>query len=68
MSIRYVFTDVDLTLMGRDHVLTKENVEAIKKVKELGIAFYIQSGRLPCALNEVLDPLAINHKDDEYMI
>lgn len=68
MTIKYVFTDVDLTLMGRDHVFTKENIDAINRIRELGVAFYIQTGRLTCAVDEVLDPLGINHKDDEYMI
>lgn len=68
MTIKLVFADVDLTLMGRDHVLTERSVDAIRKVRELGIPFHIQTGRLPCAVAEVLDPLGINHRDDEYMI
>ncbi|MBR2578043.1 MAG: HAD family phosphatase [Erysipelotrichaceae bacterium] len=68
MTIRFVFADVDLTMMGRDHVFTRENIDAITKVRQMGIHFYIQTGRLPCALREVLDPLGINHRDDEFMI
>ena len=68
MTIKLVFADVDLTLMGRDHVLTERNIDTIRKVRELGIPFYIQTGRLPCAVAEVLDPLGMNHRDDEYMI
>ena len=68
MAIKLVFADVDLTMMGRDHVFTRDNIEAITKVREMGIPFYIQTGRLPCAVGEILDPLGINHRDDEFMI
>lgn len=68
MNIKHVFTDVDLTLVGRNHVLTERNIEVIKRIREMGIGFYLQSGRVGIALQEILDPLNMNHSDKEFVI
>jgi len=66
--IKHVFSDMDYTFFGKDRIITKENIETIKRLKEMGIGFSIQSGRLPCALEDILDTTGTNNKSDEYMI
>lgn len=68
MSIKFVFTDIDGTLTGKDHVLTKKNIDAIRKLKDMGIGFCLQSGRLPCSLKEITDELKDCGCDDIYSI
>ncbi|MBR2578044.1 MAG: HAD-IIB family hydrolase, partial [Erysipelotrichaceae bacterium] len=68
MSIKYVFSDIDFTLLGPDQVLSEKNIKAINSLKERDIKFIPLSGRMPCAMQNVLNILGINHRKDEYMI
>ena len=68
MSIKYIFSDVDLTLVGKDRTLKKETIDTITKVREKGVKFIIASGRVPVALKDYFEALSINDKDDEYAI
>lgn len=45
MSYRLIASDIDGTLVGEDSVLSRENLDAIKKMKELGVYFVPSSGR-----------------------
>lgn len=66
--IRHVFADVDLTFIGSDQIVKEGNLKALKKLKELGIGFSFCSGRLIIGLEELLNQVGTNHKDDEYAI
>ena len=68
MSIKFICTDIDGTLTGNDHVLTEKNIEAIKSLKNMGIGFCLQSGRLPCSLREITDQLKDCGYEDTYSI
>jgi Cof subfamily protein (haloacid dehalogenase superfamily) len=46
MSIKLIASDIDETLIRRDQSIPKENIEALKKAKELGIHFAISTGRM----------------------
>jgi Cof subfamily protein (haloacid dehalogenase superfamily) len=59
-DIRLVIADVDGTLVTQDKVLTPRSIEAVKQLREAGIAFSITSGRPPLGMKMLIDPLALN--------
>lgn len=44
--IKLIASDMDGTLLNSKHKISKENLEAIKKAKEMGIKFTIATGRM----------------------
>jgi Cof subfamily protein (haloacid dehalogenase superfamily) len=58
-NIRLVIADVDGTLVTRDKVLTSRSIEAVKRLREGGIAFTITSGRPPLGMKMLIDALAL---------
>jgi len=66
--IKHVFTDLDCSFFGKDCIVPKENFDSINKLKEKGIGFSIQTGRLICSVESVLNDIGINNKDDEFFI
>ena len=46
-TISAVLTDVDGTLVTKDKVLTERALQAVKGLRERGVAFTITSGRPP---------------------
>jgi Cof subfamily protein (haloacid dehalogenase superfamily) len=59
-DIRLVIADVDGTLVTQDKVLTPRSIEAVKQLREAGIAFSITSGRPPLGMKMLIDPLALS--------
>lgn len=59
-DIRLVIADVDGTLVTQDKVLTPRSIEAVKHLREAGIAFSITSGRPPLGMKMLIDPLALS--------
>ena len=45
MAYKLIASDIDGTLVGDDSVVSRENLEAIKRIKELGVYFVPTSGR-----------------------
>jgi len=45
MSFKLIASDIDGTLVGEDSVLSKENLDAIEKIRERGVHFVPASGR-----------------------
>ena len=45
MTYKLIASDIDGTLVGEDSVLSKENLDAIKRIKESGVYFVPTSGR-----------------------
>ena len=43
--IKVIASDMDGTLLNSKHIISKENIKAIKKAQELGIHFVISTGR-----------------------
>jgi Cof subfamily protein (haloacid dehalogenase superfamily) len=58
-NIRLVIADVDGTLVTRDKLLTPRSIEAVKRLREAGIAFTITSGRPPLGMKMLIDALAL---------
>jgi Cof subfamily protein (haloacid dehalogenase superfamily) len=58
-NIRLVIADVDGTLVTQDKVLTARAIEAVKRLKNAGIAFSITSGRPPLGMKMLIDPLGL---------
>lgn len=51
--------DVDGTLVTKEKVLTKRAIEAVRKLHENGIAFFITSGRPPRGMRMLVEPLGL---------
>jgi Cof subfamily protein (haloacid dehalogenase superfamily) len=59
-NIRLVIADVDGTLVTQDKVLTQRAIEAVKHLREAGIAFSITSGRPPLGMKMLIAPLGLS--------
>ena len=57
--ISAVLADVDGTLVTQDKVLTELAIQAVKKLRERGIVFTVCSGRPPCGLRMLVEPLGL---------
>lgn len=58
-NVRLVIADVDGTLVTQEKVLTPRSIEAVKHLREAGIAFSITSGRPPLGMKMLIDALAL---------
>ncbi len=58
-KISLVLTDVDGTLVTAEKVLTTRAEAAVKAIHTAGIVFAITSGRPPCGMAMLIDPLAL---------
>lgn len=52
--IKLIASDMDGTLIGKNHDISKENIEAIKKAQKNGIKFAIATGRAYCDVKPFL--------------
>lgn len=58
-DIRLVIADVDGTLVTQEKVLTARAADAVKRLRDSGIAFSITSGRPPLGMKMLIDPLKL---------
>ncbi len=58
-TISAVLTDVDGTLVTKDKVLTERALQAVKRLRERGVAFTITSGRPPFGMRMLIEPLGL---------
>lgn len=58
-GIRLVIADVDGTLVTQEKVLTARTIDAVKSLRNAGIAFSITSGRPPLGMKMLIDPLGL---------
>src|SRR5215470_3994790 len=58
-TISALLADVDGTLVTKEKVLTMRAVEAVRKLHENGIAFFITSGRPPRGMRMLVPPLGL---------
>jgi Cof subfamily protein (haloacid dehalogenase superfamily) len=57
--IRLLLADVDGTLVTQDKVLTKEAVDAVRRLHDADILFAVTSGRPPRGMAMLVEPLAL---------
>jgi beta-phosphoglucomutase family hydrolase/Cof subfamily protein (haloacid dehalogenase superfamily) len=58
-GVKLLVADVDGTLVTRDKRLTARAEDAVRRLREAGIAFAITSGRPPRGMRMLVEPLAI---------
>jgi Cof subfamily protein (haloacid dehalogenase superfamily) len=58
-TIAALLSDVDGTLMTPAKVLTPRAIEAVRRLRENGIEFFITSGRPPQGLRMLIEPLGL---------
>lgn len=58
--IQFMLSDIDGTLLRRDHSLSEANIEAIGRLREAGIRFSVASSRPPKAMRQQIEALGID--------
>ena len=58
-TITALLADVDGTLVTKAKVLTERAIEAVRRLHESGIAFFITSGRPPRGMRMLIEPLGL---------
>src|SRR5262245_645284 len=58
-TISALLADVDGTLVTKEKVLTTRAIEAVRRLHERGIAFFITSGRPPRGMRMLVQPLEL---------
>jgi Cof subfamily protein (haloacid dehalogenase superfamily) len=57
INIRLLIADIDGTLVTQEKVLTRRSIEAVKRLRDAGVAFTITSGRPPLGMKMLMDQL-----------
>jgi Cof subfamily protein (haloacid dehalogenase superfamily) len=57
--ITALLADVDGTLVTKGKVLTERAIEAVRRLRERGIGFFITSGRPPQGMRMLIEPLGL---------
>lgn len=68
MKYKLIACDMDETLLNDDKQISKENYEAIKKVRDLGVKFVLASGRGFIDIQNTAKLLNLYDKENEYII
>src|SRR5215813_14654776 len=58
-TISAFLADVDGTLVTKAKILTVRAIEAVQRLHESGIAFFITSGRPPRGMRMLIEPLGL---------
>ena len=56
-NIKYIFCDLDSTLLKNDKTISKRNLRAIKLARANNIDFVIATGRMPFRISELIDQI-----------
>lgn len=59
-SVQFLLSDIDGTLLRRDHSLSQVNIEAIGRLRQAGIHFTLASSRPPRAMRQVIEALGVD--------
>ena len=65
-DIKYIFCDLDSTLLNDDKSLSAENIITIKSLNEKNVGFVITTGRMPFLIANIIDQFKGNY--DVYSI
>ena len=66
--LKLIVCDLDETLLDSDKKLCQENIDAVKKAKELGVKFIPATGRGYTSVDYVLNKLELYGLENEYVI
>ncbi len=66
--IKLILSDIDETLIDREHHIPKVNLERINEARKLGVKFALCTGRSPQYCVNIMKELGIYGRDDEYII
>jgi len=58
-NIRLLIADIDGTLVTQEKVLTRQSMEAVDRLRDVGIAFTVTSGRPPLGIKRLIDELGL---------
>jgi len=58
-SIAALLADVDGTVVTKDKVITERAIQAVRRMRELGLIFTITSGRPPRGMRMLVEPLGL---------
>lgn len=58
-SIVALLADVDGTVVTKDKVITESAIQAVRRMRELGLIFTVTSGRPPRGLRMLVEPLGL---------
>ncbi|MCB5953305.1 HAD family hydrolase [Enterococcus sp. BWT-B8] len=62
MTIKYIFCDIDGTLIQKREVMTEAFIKEVRRTTEKGIFFTFASGRLPYRIQPLLDVLGLSNQ------
>lgn len=65
---KLIACDLDETLLSLDRTISKKNIQAIKKLNELGIHFVPSTGRGYATVENTLKELGLDNKENEYVL
>ncbi len=65
---KIIACDLDETLLSSDRLVSKGNVDAIKKARDLGVKFVLATGRGFKTVQGTLKELGLDNAKDEYVI
>ena len=65
---KIIACDLDETLIRTDRTISKEDIEAIKKCKQLGIKFVLATGRGYASVQNTLKEVGLYDELNEYVI
>lgn len=65
---KIIACDLDETLLNEDKTVSKRNIEAIHKAKELGVKFVLATGRGFNTVDGTLKELGLYDQENEYVI
>jgi len=57
LPVQFLLSDIDGTLLRRDHSLSQANIDAIKRLRTAGVHFTLASSRPPRAMRQVIEAL-----------
>ncbi|EGH23039.1 HAD superfamily hydrolase, partial [Pseudomonas amygdali pv. mori str. 301020] len=60
LPVQFLLSDIDGTLLRRDHSLSQANIDSIKRLRDAGVHFSLASSRPPRAMRQVIEALGVD--------
>ncbi len=59
-SIQFLLSDMDGTLLRPDHSISPRTLDAVRALREAGVAFSLATGRPPRAMQQQIEALGVD--------